>query len=371
MNRRKLPGLYIHVPFCRSKCRYCDFYSITSLDLVPEWLEALEREAVLRKNLFPVFGSLYLGGGTPTALMEHEAGLLMDCIRRHFRFAEGAEMSVEANPDDVCREKLRFLLGQGFNRISLGVQSFDDGELRRLGRRHAGRKAEAALGLVMSSGFDNVSVDLMYGLEGQRLTGWARSLRRAVEFEPHHLSCYQLTIEPGTPIGRLAEEGRIVPIDEDSEHSFFLFMSRFLTQKRYIHYEVSNFARKPQFECVHNKKYWNRAPYLGLGPGAHSFKDAVRWSNVKSVSEYCGKLSVGEPPVCSREDLSSEQVRLEKLFLGFRTRAGVDLSALGSMPDPTPILKQLEKTGIVRVHRGKVVSTLKGLLVADSLPLLF
>jgi oxygen-independent coproporphyrinogen-3 oxidase len=365
------PGLYVHVPFCKTKCPYCDFYSLTSLSSIPEWLEALKRETLLYKNRFTRFDSLYLGGGTPSLLSKHELGSLVDLLHQTFSISRDAEFTVEMNPDDIASDQLTGLRELAVNRISLGVQSFDDWDLLFLRRRHTADQAVRALDSLKAAGFAKVGLDLMYGLPGQTESSWVKTLEQAVSFNPEHLSCYQLTIHENTPFRDLQEKGDIKLPDEETESAFFILTSAFLEEKGYVHYEVSNFSKGEENLCRHNLKYWSRAPYLGLGPSAHSFQEGVRWWNLRDLETYCGALAEGKPPLAGSETLTPEQVYLEMILLGFRTREGVDREIFRGRPGTEEVLGHLRQAGVVRVVGGRVVPTVKGFLVADSLPLLF
>ncbi len=371
MNSEELPGLYIHVPFCRSKCLYCDFYSVASRAAVPEWLHAVQSEILHYKDRFSRFDSLFLGGGTPAILEEKQLGELFECLHKHFTFAPESEMTMEANPDGLSREKLKAVWDLGINRISLGVQSLDDTDLKFLGRSHNSGQALEALDTIRSCGFENISADLIYGLETQTLGGWKRKVDRILEFKPEHLSCYQLTLEKGTPLWKMKEAGRIRPIGEKLQSAFFIWTSRYLERNGYIHYEVSNFARGRKFMCRHNRKYWSHVPYLGLGPSAHSFHSGSRWWNVRSIGKYCKLLEEGKPPVEGSEVLTPEQLELETLDLGLRTSDGVDMHALGSGLKVEEALGKLQKMGLAKLKDGRIQPTRKGFLVADGLPLMF
>ena len=374
MNKEQHPGLYLHVPFCRSKCRYCDFYSVASLASVPAWLNAVKREMLLYKEKFPRFDSLYLGGGTPSVLDERDLALLLERVFENFAFCPGSEMSMEANPDSLTEDKLRTVKDLGINRISLGVQSLDDADLKYLGRIHDSKQALKALDTTRSGGFANVSVDLMYGLETQNLPGWKKTVDRILEFRPEHISCYQLSFEKGSPLWKMKEAGKVRPIGEKLQSAFFIWTSRYLGRHGYYHYEISNFANVAdgrKMTCRHNQKYWRHVPYLGLGPSAHSFQAGSRWWNVKSINKYCQRLEEGEMPVEGSEVLTREQLELESLDLGLRTREGVDLHAPGGGLRNAKALEELRKSGLVKVSNGRIQPTRKGFLVADSLPLMF
>jgi len=378
------PGLYVHVPFCQTKCPYCDFYSITSPDLISAYLEALEREAPLYRDSFASFDTLYLGGGTPSLLDTGQLTALVNNLRRHFDFATDTEFTLEANPDDITADKLRLFLDLGINRLSLGVQSFDEPELRFLKRRHTARQTMEAIELIRAAGFDNLSLDLMYGLPGQSLEGWTGTMEMALSFAPEHLSCYQLTIPAGetpappgetpalpTPFARRAARGELTLPDDEAQRDFFLLTGQFLQDQGYVHYEVSNFAKGEGYCCRHNLKYWRHTPYLGLGPAAHSFRAGRRWWNVSSVAQYCTALGAGGTPLAGSESLTPEQLRLESLCLGFRTREGVALEVIRQFPGWAAALSELQAAELVQLTAGRVAATPQGLVVADRLPLRF
>lgn len=364
------PGLYIHVPFCRSKCPYCGFYSIASSSLIPRWIDALEKEISLYKGLFEEpFNSLYMGGGTPTVLNPEQMKEIMDCIFDTFKYMDDTEITIEANPGDMDRKKAVALKEMGFNRVNLGVQSFNDDELVFLGRRHDAGQAKEALLCMRESGFDNIGLDLIYGLPGQTLEAWKKNLEEAVLIQPEHLSCYQLSIEKGTPLMNMKEKGLIEPIEEKTEESFFLVTSGFLDANGYIHYEISNFAKGEDYYSRHNRKYWDHTPYLGLGPSAHSFNGASRWWNPRSVRRYCEVLEKGDSPVEEREDLTDEQRIMETVSLGLRTMWGFDINLLHHGTELDKVISMLEESGYIHVRDERIIPTQKGFLIADQLPL--
>jgi oxygen-independent coproporphyrinogen-3 oxidase len=365
------PGLYIHVPFCRTKCPYCDFTSVTSLSSVPDWLEAIQREMILYRDRFSRFDSLYLGGGTPSLLSIRHLEDLVRHLHSAFSISSDTEFTLEVNPDDVTTDTPGVLRDLGVNRVSLGVQSFDDRDLQFLKRRHTADQAVKALAEFKGAGYAKVGLDLMYGLPGQSESSWLKTLEQAVSFNPEHLSCYQLTIHENTPFWSLKAKGEINQLTSQMEASFFMITSAFLREKGYLHYEVSNFARGEENLCRHNMKYWQRAPYLGLGPSAHSFEDGVRWWNLHDIKGYCLALSEGKPPLDGSETLTAEQAYLETILLGFRTRDGLDREIFRNRPGAEEALRQLRHAGLVQDLADRVVPTVKGFLVADSLPLLF
>ncbi|MFC1888437.1 radical SAM family heme chaperone HemW [Thermodesulfobacteriota bacterium] len=367
------PGLYIHVPFCGSKCPYCDFYSISPAYGVTAWLGALKKEVHLYRDRFGPFESLYLGGGTPSVLGLDDLGALMDCLFENFEFAPNTEITIEANPGDVTVDFIAAVEAIGFNRVSLGVQSFDDRELAFLGRRHSAAEAAAALERLSASGIGKVGIDLIYGLgdglDGQSLDGWMRTLERTLRYDPEHISCYQLTIAGGTPFGQMKEEGRITSLSEERGRAFFLATARLLGERGYLHYEISNFSHGEDNRSRHNSKYWDHSPYLGLGPSAHSFQGSRRWWNIRSVAAYVEALEEGRAQLGGEETLTEEQLRLEALSLGLRTSRGVALSEVPEHPELSDVLSSLQASGHVRIEGGRILPTTEGFLVADRLPL--
>ncbi len=366
------PGLYLHVPFCQSKCRYCDFASTTDLDVLIDWQQALLTEIALvqEEGWSQPFDTFYLGGGTPSLLPGGVLATIFTQLRRRFVFTDDAEITLEANPDDVTLEKLGLWRDLGVNRLSLGVQSLQDAELGFLGRRHDAAQARRALGLAREAGLANLSVDLMYALPGQSLAGWLTTLKEVLAYRPEHLSCYQLTAAEHTPLGAAVARGEMVLPGEEEQRTFFLATSELLEAHGYCHYEVANFARGQPYISRHNSKYWQHGPYLGLGPAAHSFDGRRRWWNVRSVAQYCWQLAEGVLAIAGSETLSEVQLRLEALALGLRTRQGIALAELDSCPQAGRVLAELAQAGLITVHGGRACPTRRGLVVADSLALL-
>ncbi len=362
-------GIYIHIPFCRSKCPYCDFYSIASSSLIPRWLESLKKEILQYRDKFSCFDTIYLGGGTPSLLDIRAIDEILDSIKENYNLIEGAEVTIEANPGDLNSEKIAGIKSLGINRINLGVQSFNDSDLLFLGRRHSAVDSGTALNELRRAGFDNIGVDLIYGLKDQSLEDWQETLERAVSFDPEHISCYQITIEGKTLFKAMKDRGKLKELQEDIASKFFLETSDFLERHDYIHYEVSNFAKSPELRSRHNRKYWNHIPYLGLGPSAHSFDGEKRWWNYRSVKKYCNNLESGSLPVEDSEILTGEQKILEKLSLGLRTSKGIIIDDISNIPGVHERLEGLRSTGHIMITDRRIMSTKKGLLVADRLPL--
>ena len=371
-----LPGLYIHVPFCISKCPYCGFYSITDLSLISGYLVALRREMDFFKNWTETFDTFYIGGGTPSVLSPRQIEKLILDARNAFNISEDAEITIEMNPADISPALCGTLYGAGVNRVSIGIQSFDDEILAFLGRRHRSAIAADAIKTVRKAGFENISIDMLYGVPGQDIKVWTETLQQAVAFNPDHISCYQLTAEKGTLLAQDIQSGLIALPDEALQAKFFFVTAEILEKCGYAQYEVSNFS-VPGREARHNQKYWMHVPYLGLGPSAHSFSVGERRWNVRSVHSYIVKLTEGNLPLEETEILDSEKMRMETLFLGLRTSGGISLNKFKTlfdfdlMQEKKDVIDSLMAEGFVTISDGFIKPTIKGLAVADSLALIF
>ena len=380
MNSEKIPGLYIHIPFCLSKCHYCDFYSVTSLSAVPDFLDALFKEMEMYRGRFSPFDTVYIGGGTPSLLSPGQLESLLTKVRENFVLMPSPEITpettIETNPSDLGRSFLESMRQIGINRINIGVQSFDGKVLGFLGRRHSVKEAISAIEASRKAGFHNIGLDLIYGVPGQAIESWLDTLRQAVTFSPEHLSCYQLTLEANTPLGTRYQAGEFSIPEEGLQYEFFMKTSEFLEDAGYIHYEVSNFGRGPEHTSRHNQKYWDHSPYLGLGPSAHSFQPGRRWWNHRSLDQYLTAINAGDLPVEETEILTMEQLRLEALYLGLRTKKGISLEDLKNQYDydllseRKEILARLREEGLVSIQDGCVSPTRAGLAVADSLAII-
>jgi oxygen-independent coproporphyrinogen-3 oxidase len=360
------PGLYVHVPFCRSKCRYCGFFSIEQPELRERWLNAVAVEAERHQDDWAPFDTLYVGGGTPSLLDERAIGELTRIASEVLRLDRHAERTLEINPGDVTPARARHWRSLGFSRASVGVQSFHDDELRWLGRRHDATQAVHAITDLRSAGFESVGIDLVQGLPRQTLDARLESLQRALDCEPDHLSCYELTVEPDTPLARDIEADRYRMPDTDAAADGFLAVSSQLCELGWLHYEISNFARTEADRSRHNGKYWDHTPYLGLGPAAHSFAARKRWANVRSVEDYVHALESGEAPTAFHEGLSDEQLRWERISLGLRTSRGIELTDV-PRHDGGAAVTELEEQGLIHRRGERLVPTVQGFLVADAL----
>ena len=376
INSVKNPGLYIHIPFCVSKCFYCDFYSTTSISAVSDFLDALFKEMEMYCHQFNPIDTVYIGGGTPSLLNPEQLEKILTRVRTNFNLIETPEITIETNPADLNRSFLESIFKIGINRINIGVQSFDEIVLDFLGRRHSVKEAISAIEASRKAGFKNIGLDLIYGVPGQGIGVWLNTLKQGVAFSPEHLSCYQLTLEGKTPLGVRCQAGEFSIPGDELQYEFFMKTSGFLEDAGYIHYEVSNFARGKEHTSRHNQKYWNHSPYLGLGPSAHSFQSNQRWWNHRSLEQYLSAINEGNLPVEENEILTMEQLQLEALYLGLRTRKGVCLQEFKNQYDydllteQKELLVKLEEKGFISIHDGFLSPTHTGLAVADSLSLI-
>ena len=371
-----LPGLYIHIPFCRSKCPYCNFFSVTSLTEKTGFLAALFREMGMYRDAFNQFDTVYIGGGTPSVLTAEEVEELLTRIRQNFIITGDAEITIEVNPVDVDLNYLKSLNHLGINRLNIGIQSLDENILKFLKRRHSPGQGISAVEAAGKAGFENIGIDLVYAIPGQHMKSWISTLKAMISFNIAHLSCYQLSLEPGTSLKDRHLAGEFTMPGEDMQLEFFFNTSSLLESAGYIHYEVSNFAKGMTLASRHNQKYWDQTPYLGLGPAAHSFRKNSRWWNFACVERYIQETEKGKWPVESSESLSAGQLCLEALFLGLRTMKGIHMDEFSrrhpchDWKEKRGILEKLEKEGLVVIRRGYLRHTPRGLAVADSLALI-
>jgi putative oxygen-independent coproporphyrinogen III oxidase len=356
-------GLYVHIPFCLTRCGYCDFNTYAGLDhLHGGYVEALVREARLWVDEWTAseFASLFLGGGTPTTLPIAALVALLADLRDAFVFADDPEVTVEANPDTVDKEYLAAMLEAGVGRLSLGVQSFDPTVLAALERIHSPDSARVAFAAARGAGFTNVSIDLIYGANGETVKSWKETLEETLSLGPEHFSCYALTIEPATSLGRQVATGLVPPPDPDLQADMYELACDALREAGYEHYEVSNWAR-PGHRSVHNMGYWEGRPYLGLGAGAHSYRDGLRWWNVRPPAQYMAMVDRAEKPLGGSEVLGEDELRLERLLLGLRIADGipeqwVELERTASFVD----------RGLMTQRDGRVALTEAGLFLANE-----
>jgi len=361
-----MAGLYIHVPFCLRKCFYCDFYSVDDKSQIQNFLSGLEKEIQLRSKILPdnlTFSTIYFGGGTPSLLQPDQIQQIIWQLSQTFCLTDIREVTLEANPATVTKDRINAFYDAGINRLSIGVQSFLDKELALLGRLHSSREAIHFLQSAIDSQIPEISVDLIYGLPGQTIEDWDKILQKALSFNLPHLSTYSLTWSEKTPLGQRIISGELpAPLEEDVIE-MALHASTLLGDSGYEQYEVSNFAQ-PGHLSRHNEGYWKGEVYIGLGPSAHSFLEPDRWWNVSDVEAYCNDLLQDKLSVESRETLSPEQLRLEKIALGLRCRDGVSITQLKL---ENVKVNEIVQQGLGECENGKLILTPNGLLLADEI----
>jgi len=320
-----MPGIYIHIPFCKQACHYCDFHFSTSLKNKAAFVEALKMEIALRKGYLTPgeVKTIYFGGGTPSLLTQKELLEIFATLNRHFTVAVDAEITLEANPDDLSEGKIKELKETPVNRLSIGIQSFSEDDLRYMNRAHNSDEAARCVKLAQEAGFDNITIDLIYGTPTMDDRTWRKNLAKAFDLGVKHISAYGLTVEKGTALDVMIGKGKTEKVDDQKCVEQFLIMCEEMEKHGFIQYEISNFC-KPGFESKHNSNYWKQEHYLGLGPSAHSFNGISRQWNVVSNSKYIASLQKGEIN-CERELLSIEDRYNEYILTALRTIDGIDL----------------------------------------------
>ena len=367
-------GLYIHVPFCTSVCPYCDFAVLIAGDERRAlWAGSVVREAAMYADRGLCFDTVYLGGGTPSCLAPDRLGEIFRGVGGNLEILPEAQLYLEANPEDVVPTTVAAWRSLGVHTVSLGVQSFDDVALRFLGRKHTAADARRAAEVLLESGFHTVSVDLIFGLDGQTASSWRAQLEEAVALGVDHLSCYQLTIHEGTIFGRRFEEGHIRELGATAQAELFLLTHELLADAGYEGYEVSSFARGPEHRSHHNRKYWDHTPYLGLGPSAHSFVDGRRWWNRRKLRLWQSALNEGRRPIEGEEELTRDQLLLETVMLSLRTSDGIDVAAVDEqfghdlLGVNAAVVERWSNSGHLCVEKGRIRPTVRGLAIADAI----
>ncbi|GAB3316340.1 radical SAM family heme chaperone HemW [Larkinella ripae] len=347
--------LYVHIPFCKQACHYCDFHFSTNLKQKTALVDALCREIELQKEYLPNrhLETIYLGGGTPSLLTESELTRLFDTIHRYYTVAPDAEITLEANPDDLVGPPtdpgapLR-MFRQYVNRLSIGIQSFHEPTLRMMNRAHSAAEAETCVRLAQEAGFDNLTIDLIYGIPAENHQLWQTDLEKAVSLGVPHLSAYCLTVEPGTVLGNWSKKGRFQAADDDFAAEQFACLVQTLKASGYDQYEISNFAR-PGWEAKHNSSYWKQHPYLGIGPSAHSFNGHSRQYNISNNSRYVQSLGEGAVPATVEELSRADRVN-EYLLTGLRTTWGCEVPALTALAGTD--FEQLQRTELQKLYKA-------------------
>ncbi|MGD2273050.1 MAG: radical SAM family heme chaperone HemW [Desulfobacterales bacterium] len=370
-------GLYIHIPFCRQKCPYCDFYSITDLSLVPPFIDALKKEMFLTCGHPLRFDSVYIGGGTPSVLGPDGIAEILTSAHQNFQIIPDCEITVEINPGTIDAADLTDYKQSGINRVNIGVQSFCDQNLEFLGRTHSAKVAADTVKNTQKAGVQNFGLDFIYGIPGQAQSNWRKDLSKAVSFEPRHIACYMLTYEQGTPLAKRRQEGVFQPVAEAQVADLFTFTVEFLASHGYQQYEVSNFAVSKNSRSRHNQKYWSFAPYIGLGPSAHSFVEPLRFWNHSEVITYITELNAGREAIAGKETLTQEQLMIEAIYLGLRQTEGIDLAGFEAkfkipfIDQFQEEIKRFEEKGYLRVTDQQCALSSKGMCFLDSIAAAF
>lgn len=348
-----MAGIYIHVPFCVSRCGYCDFYKTTNFEDKGRYVNMLLKEIDLRVDYLSgeLIETIYFGGGTPSVLALSQFKAIFLSLNSKFVISKSVEITVECNPDDVTYEFLLGLLNLGVNRLSIGIQSFDDNVLRFMQRRHNGVQALDAIGIARKVGFENISIDLIYGLPNLLISDWQRNLEIALSLNVEHISAYHLTYEKNTVFDKLLKKGLIKEVDEDSSVQQFNMLLELLNVNGYEQYEVSNFCKNNKYSD-HNSNYWLGVNYLGLGPSAHSYNGNTRSWNISDLNKYIKSINQDILPL-EKEQLSDSDKYNELIMVGLRTKWGVNLDTIKRVSSPT-LLAHFEKLMNKHIHNGNI-----------------
>lgn len=378
-----MAGIYIHIPFCKQACHYCNFHFSTSLRYKNEFLSALLKEigsfplnTAIRPTETPVsepIETIYFGGGTPSLFTKEEIKAILSTIKTVFTVDPGAEVTLEANPDDIDQENLLSWKYAGINRLSIGVQSFFEEDLLWMNRAHSAHQAIDSLKEAIKH-FSNITIDLIYGTPSLTNERWKENVERAISFGIPHLSCYALTVEPKTPLDKLIREHKSSDVDPGKQSEQFLLLMKWMERARYEHYEISNFA-KPGFRSRHNSSYWQGKPYYGFGPSAHSFYGITRWWNIANNNKYIGLINKGMPAF-EKEELTPVQQMNEYIMISLRTSEGLPLSTIPVKDAATLeiVTKQLTaksnryiEQGLMKKEGDHLILTKEGKLLADGI----
>jgi oxygen-independent coproporphyrinogen III oxidase len=370
-----LLGVYVHVPFCARRCVYCDFNTYAAMERhIPRYLRALTRE-IEQQRPGPVVDTVFLGGGTPSLLTAEQVSGILRAIGVRWEMSPGAEITIEANPDDFTPELMSGLRLVGVNRLSIGAQCFDDSLLALLGRRHDAQRIGHAVAIARAAGFDNLSLDLIIGLPGQTLAGCRSDLATTLDLRPEHISVYCLTVEPGTPLEQMIATGDVPPPDDDLAAEMLQEAITVLGEAGYDHYEVSNWARSVpgrDLRSQHNLKYWLGEPYVGVGAGAHSYDGRLRYGNVLGPLDYARRIETGQSPIAESEEIGLELAMGETMMLGLRLLAGVQRArfqvrfGVDMVDQFGPTIAELEALGLAKLTADRLALTERGLFLGNE-----
>ncbi len=368
-----MAGIYIHIPYCKKLCFYCDFYHIVSQDDNAAFIDALLKETFLKKDYLggETVSTIYLGGGTPSVFTVKELESILNQIYLNYNVTADCEITIELNPDDIRPEYLAGLKNLKINRISLGIQSWRDSDLKMLNRRHDSSQAEYALKEILKTGFENVTIDLIYGIPGMSLKEWESNLDFSFSFGIKHLSAYHLTFEKGTVFGKMLEQGTISEIDENESAAQFNLLIQKAESAGFIHYEISNFG-KPGYFSIHNSNYWKQVKYLGLGPSAHSFNGYSRQWNVRNLKGYIKAVNSGKQYFES-EELDTRTRFNEYMMTSLRTMWGIDLEYVEKMFEKEGydyvmnLSGKFKNYGLMKQEKNSLILTNQGKLISDNI----
>ncbi len=368
-------GIYIHIPFCQKKCGYCDFYSISNLSLIPTFVTRLINEIEIAATQYSdlQFNTIFFGGGTPSLLSTGQLDKILNSLYKSFSIYSNGEFTIEANPGTLTPKKIMALHQMGFNRLSLGAQSFNAEDLQFLGRIHSIEDIYSNFEASRKAGFKNINIDLITAFPGLSQKNFLNTLKNTVALKPEHISCYTLIFEPNTPFYTQMQRNEIIPLNSDEEAEFYQIVEEYLTSNGYSAYEISNYSRHKKYRCQHNLKYWYQSPYLGFGPSAHSFIAPYRWSNFKSIHEYLNNLSHNILPISNREKLDHNQLEFEYIFLHMRLKEGInlnDFSHLFNINFENKYKNSIQKlidAQLVKKLNNHIKLTAKGWLLADEI----
>jgi oxygen-independent coproporphyrinogen-3 oxidase len=370
----KPTALYIHIPFCDHRCIYCDFYSIITSDNIEHFLSALKKEADYYSSIYStnrVITSLFFGGGTPSLMSTEYIIEIINHLKSKFNFSDEAEITLETNPGTVNKEKLIGFRNSGINRISIGIQSFDEYDLKFLTRIHDKQTAIKTVYNAAEAGFENINLDLIFNLPGQSKEKWKLNLQQAIELPIKHISAYSLILERGTILNKLVLDGKVQIQGEDYDAELYELTIDFLSENGFMQYEVSNFA-KPGYECIHNKAYWHHQDYISLGPSAHSFVENKRWWNYSSLKRYINEIELNQNAVMNYETLTQHQLQDEYIMLALRSdgiKIEEFINRFGNdwLDEHAKDFEILKNQDLIEVKHNTIKLTSKGYAICDEI----
>lgn len=368
-----MAGIYLHIPFCKQKCAYCDFYSIANTKQRLEFIDALKKEIDLRKNFFrdEEIQTIYFGGGTPSLLSEKEIDRVLNQLKKNFKISPNNEITLEANPDDLDSNYLKELKNIGVNRLSIGIQSFNDRDLQLMKRKHSVNQAVEAVSSAKSVGFKNISVDLIYGIPNMSMKEWEHNIEKVIELNVPHISAYNLTIEPRTLFSKYLEKGKIELPDEDQNLAQFKMLKSKMEENGFLHYEISNFAKDGSIS-LHNTNYWMGVKYLGLGPSAHSYNLTSREWNIRNLQVYIHDISKGKLPN-ETENLTQNEKYNDYVITSLRTMWGLNTEIIKNNFGENYkdfLLKNIKRyleNNLLNYSGKSIKLTEKGMFISDNI----